>query len=403
MNDVNALWKQRVQQYVADTRKYLKYMLNDHLKIVLIFILGGAAYYYQLWLEQLPPSFPAAFVMALIMGIVLTTGGIRTFFKQADIVFLLPLEQRLKPYLMKSFFFSFTSQVYVLLITVAALAPLYVKATGQAYGSIVKVFILFLLVKLANTFMFWHMTYFEDFSARGADYAVRFALNSAFAYLLFVNAPLSFSLAVAALIASLAYYYYALTKKKPLKWEHLIELETKRMLFFYRMANLFTDVPNVKEKVVRRAYMDWLLKRIRFASSASYQYLYSRTFLRAGDYFGLVIRLTIIGGLILWNAPLQYGNMIVAAAVIYLTGFQLVPLWKHHEYKLWTSLYPIEETQREKAFLNLLQIVLSVQAVLLSLFVFPKNAVTGSAVLLMGLLFSQLFIKIYIRSKLKNL
>ncbi|HWO98798.1 MAG TPA: ABC transporter permease [Bacillus sp. (in: firmicutes)] len=403
MNDVNALWKQRVQQYVADTRKYLKYMLNDHLKIVLIFILGGAAYYYQLWLEELSPSFPAAFLMAGIMGIVLTTGGIRTFFKQADIVFLLPLEQRMIPYLIKSFFFSFTSQIYVLLITVAALAPLYVKVTGQAYGSIVKMFIFFLVVKLANAFMSWHITYFEDPSARRADYVVRFALNSVFAYLLFVNAHFPFLLTVAVLIAGLAYYYYALTKKKPLKWEHLIELETKRMMFFYRLANLFTDVPNIKEKVVRRAYMDWLLNRIPFVQSASYHYLYSRTFLRAGDYLGLVIRLTIIGGLVLWNAPLQYGNIIVAVAVIYLTGFQLIPLWKHHEYKLWVSLYPIKDTDREKAFLSLLQIILGVQAILLSLFVVLKNVFTGSVVLLIGLLFSQLFAKIYIRSKLKKM
>jgi ABC-2 type transport system permease protein len=403
MNDVNGLWKQRVEQYMADTRKYLKYMLNDHLKIVLIFILGGAAYYYQQWLETLSPSFPAALLMALLIGIVLTAGGIRTFFKQADVVYLLPLEQRLSPYLVKSFFFSLTSQVYILLMTVAALSPLYVKVTGETYGAVLTLFMLFLIIKTANAFMSWHMTYFEDRFARVMDFTVRFGLNAAFAYFLFVRASFIFPLAVAVLISGLAYYYYTLTKKKPLKWEHLIDLEAKRMQFFYRMANLFTDVPDVKEKAARRAYMDGLLKRISFAQRSSYTYLYSRTFLRAGDYFGLTVRLTVIGGFILWNAPLEYGKIVVTVVVIYLTGIQLIPLWKHHEYKLWTTLYPIGHAQREKAFLNLLQRVLSVQTVLLSMLIVPVQPIVGGAALLSGLFFSQLFSTVYTRSKIKKM
>jgi ABC-2 type transport system permease protein len=402
MNDMNTLWKQRLQQYVADTRKYLKYMLNDHLKIVLIFILGGAAYYYQLWLKGLPPSFPAAVLMAIIMGLTLTAGGVRTFLKPADIVFLLPLETRMRPYFIKSFFFSFAFQVYLLLIVTAALAPLYVKATGHTYGSILSIFFVLLTIKFVNFWMIWHMTYFEESSANWTDFLVRFALNGAFAYLLFSGAHLAFLLAVAVIILSLASYYYVITKKKPLKWEHLIDLETKRMMFFYRLANLFTDVPNIKDKVKRRAYADWMLARIPFSQSASYHFLYARTFLRAGDYAGLVVRLTVIGGIVLLAAPLQYGNIVILIITLYLTGFQLIPLWKHHAYTLWVSLYPVKEKDREQAFLALLQVILSVQTILLSLFVMFTDMAVGIAACIGGLVFSQLFVKAYVRSRIKK-
>lgn len=32
-----SIWKSRLEEHIQDTRKYLKYMFNDHLVIVLIF------------------------------------------------------------------------------------------------------------------------------------------------------------------------------------------------------------------------------------------------------------------------------------------------------------------------------------------------------------------------------
>ena len=36
MSKIDALWKQRFQQYLVDVRRYTKYILNDHIKLVLI-------------------------------------------------------------------------------------------------------------------------------------------------------------------------------------------------------------------------------------------------------------------------------------------------------------------------------------------------------------------------------
>ena len=41
-----------------------------------------------------------------------------------------------------------------------------------------------------------------------------------------------------------------------LKWDLLIAQEEKRMASFYRLANLFTDVPKLKDTVKRRKWLD---------------------------------------------------------------------------------------------------------------------------------------------------
>lgn len=41
MNNMLDIWQSRLQEHIKETRMYMKYMLNDHLVIVLIFLLPG--------------------------------------------------------------------------------------------------------------------------------------------------------------------------------------------------------------------------------------------------------------------------------------------------------------------------------------------------------------------------
>ncbi len=394
------LWKQRFQQFLTDIRKYIKYILNDHLKFVLLFALGAGAYYYQQWLETLSPSFPAALVMAVIVGLVITNSPTQTLLKRADLVFLLPMETKLRPYFKKAFAFSFIIQLYLLLLVIAALAPLYVKWSGGSYSTIFMFLLFFLGLKALNIGMSWWAVYFEEPMAKLTDFFVRLLLNGSFAYFLFVDAPLLFSVATAAIIIGLTSYYRALTAKKPLKWERLIELEEKRMGLFYRLANLFTDVPSVKERVKRRKYLDWLLTRIPFKQSATYDHLYKRTFLRTGDYLGLLVRLTVIGILLLMVTPFQYGNIVVVLLMVYATGFQTIPLWKHHRQTIWVSLYPIDETVSKKAFLSVLRQALFVQLTVFTVFLLFSNMTVAILSAVAGVAFIQVFISTYVQRKM---
>lgn len=37
MNNMSTIWQSRLEEHIKETRMYMKYMLNDHLVIVLIF------------------------------------------------------------------------------------------------------------------------------------------------------------------------------------------------------------------------------------------------------------------------------------------------------------------------------------------------------------------------------
>ncbi|MED2932042.1 ABC transporter permease, partial [Bacillus wiedmannii] len=51
-----ALWKERFRHFLKEVRTYSKYVFNDHLKFIFVFIIGAGAYYYQQWLQTLTPS-----------------------------------------------------------------------------------------------------------------------------------------------------------------------------------------------------------------------------------------------------------------------------------------------------------------------------------------------------------
>ena len=63
----------------------------------MIILIGGAGYYYSEWVKTLTPDFPRRSIMAIILGLVVTISPLTTFFREPDIVFLLPIETNLAP------------------------------------------------------------------------------------------------------------------------------------------------------------------------------------------------------------------------------------------------------------------------------------------------------------------
>jgi ABC-2 type transport system permease protein len=188
-----------------------------------------------------------------------------------------------------------------------------------------------------------------------------------------------------------------------LKWEQLIEGEEKRMANFYRLANLFTDVPKVKDTVKRRKYLDFFISKIPFLQERTYLYLFGRTFLRSSDYLGLFVRLTIIGALAIYFISFGIGQLVLALLFLYLTGFQLLPLWNHHQNKLWIDLYPVSQQDKTNSFHFLLMIILVLQSLIFALFILIKGVWLDSLLVVgVGLVFSYLFVYVYSKIRLKK-
>jgi len=397
------LWKERFGTFAKETGSYLRYIFNGHLVIVVLFLLGTAAFYYQEWIDTLQPDFPAAWIIALILAAVLTYSPIQTFLTEADKIFLLPLETRLDDYFRKSIIFSLSLQSYLLLLLLAVLMPLHVKIHGADFKSFFILLLALILIKWFNILIRWNVQYFIERNVKLTDSIIRFCINAVLLYFIFSGAQLIFAAVPIVALILLYLYYQKQAKDKGLKWEQLIEDEERRMNAFYRVANMFTDVPKLRDRTKRRKWLDWLVNIIPYKQDLAFSHLYLRTFARSGDYFGLLVRLTLIGGAALYFLSYGPGQILFALLFMYLTGFQLLPLWNHHQNKLWVSLYPVPENARKKSFTSLLLGIMIFQAAVFAGTVLIKGEWLSAAIVLAsGIAFSLFFVYFYSQSKLKS-
>jgi ABC-2 type transport system permease protein len=400
MFNAHELWKERFALFVKETGRYLRYIFNGHLVIVFLFLLGTAGFYYQEWIKTLDPEFPAAVIMAVFLAFMLTYSPTLTFLSEADKIFLLPLETKLGDYFKRGMILSLVLQSYLLLIFLALFMPMYVKVTGTSFRLFIPFLVVLVILKAINLFIRWKVEYDIDSSTHKVDSVVRFFVNGVLLYLLFAEASFLLIGVPAVLLVLYAIFYNRQTKDKGLKWEHLIEQEEKRMGAFYRIANLFTDVPKLKDRVKRRKWLDIFLGNVTFGQKNTFSHIYLRTFFRSGDYFGLFLRLTIIGALGIYFLTYGPGQTILALLFLYLTGFQLLPLWNHHQHKLWLDLYPVGTAAKEKSFTKLLTIIMFIQTVVFGLVILVKqNPLTAGSTVILGLLFTFAFVHLYSKKR----
>ncbi|MDA2246771.1 ABC transporter permease EcsB [Bacillus cereus] len=398
-----ALWKERFRHFLKEVRTYSKYVFNDHLKFIFVFIIGAGAYYYQQWLQTLTTSFPTALVMAVLIGLVLTAGSIQTLLKEADLVYLLPVEEKLKPYFTKAFLFTFMIQLYIIAIVAAALAPLYFQQMKQTGAGYIWIVLAFVIVKAWNLFVAWEKSFLTDQNIQRADWFIRFILNGLFVYFLVERTSVLFIGGIVLLMMLYLAIMHQMVKGKPLNWEYLISEEGKKMMLLYRIANMFVDVPALKERVARRKWLDFILSMI--GEKRTYLYLYTRTFLRSGNYFGLYVRLLALGGVILYFIPFLYGRFIVSLIFLYLIGYQLLTLWKHHRMKIWLDLYPVGGEEKKKDFLTLLNAILITGSVIFTIIfaLATKDFMMTGILLIVSILFSIGFVYQYGAKRIERL
>ena len=364
-------------------------------------MIGAAGFFYQNWINGLQPDFPVEWIMAAVTALFLTYSPVYNFLLEADKVFLLPLETKMRSYFYRSGLVSLAFQAYILLLVLVVLMPMYAHVNRMGFRLFLPFFVGVVVLKAWNLAVVWRIQYELDRAVHYWDRAVRFLFNVIFTFLLFKQANFSFLLTLAALLFFYYYFFKFRTKERGLKWDVLIHDEEKRMNSFYRLANLFTDVPMLKETVKRRKWLDFLLSRISFSQQQTYLFLFSRTFLRSGDYLGLFLRLTVIGGLALYFLSFGVLQIVLALLFMYLTGFQLLPLWMHHQHKLWVDLYPVATKYKANAFSTLLSTLLGLQTLLFAVLISLKGDwLAAGTELIAGLGFVWFFVFVYSKGRL---
>lgn len=209
---------------------------------------------------------------------------------------------------------------------------------------------------------------------------------------------------ITTLLFTLVFLYdlYVSRKQAGIVWDLLVEKDRSRMQSFYRLANMFTDVPHLRNQVKSRHWLVSLVSKVPFANKHTFDYLYRITFVRSGDYLGMYIRLIVIGGLFIYYVPNIWMKLIFALLFLYLSSFQMMTLYHHHRTIMWLDLYPVDLEIRQKSLVKLLFQLTFIQTVIFALlFLWMGEFVGVLAVLVVGTIFNYLFINGYVKKKMK--
>lgn len=401
MFDSHDLFKTRLSDHIKELNRYLRYIFNGHLAVVLFFLISAIAVYYQQWLAQLPDDFPSAWIIGIVFGLLVSYAPISTLLQEPDVVFLIPAEHKMNAYFRNALVYSFVSQLLVLLFVVAALSPLYFHSFPNRGGSTYLLILLLILVfKGWNLITNWWLLKIRDQNIRWMDQVVRLLLNCATFFFL-IRGEILLALITTVLLIGLFYYVFSQSRKQAsIAWDILVEKDQNRMQLFYRMANIFTDVPHLKSRMKKRRWLVSIVSKLPFEKKRTYDYLYRITFIRSGDYLGMYIRLIIIGGLAIYLVPNEWMKIIFALLFIYMSCFQMMTLYQHYRTNMWLDLYPVEQSVRRQAVTKWLFQLTFIQTILFTVVFLVMQIYIGALLtLLAGTLFTIIFVNGYVKSK----
>ena len=338
---MNEIFKKRRKLWYQQNIKYLRYVFNDHFVLFLMILLGALVVQYVNFLQVHHLNLWGKIILVVFVSLLSQVlGRLATFIEAPDKVFLLTKELEVRAYLIKCLIRSLILPAIVSGLLVLIAAPL------------LKFNPIFLIL--------W------------------------FLVLVGIKAGL------------LAYQIWRFQNSGLLDWSGLIDLEEARKTGTLRLFSLFTNVKGLKSHSHRRKYLDFLLTKTK----RTYEYLFTRSFLRSGDYLGLTIRLLILS--ILSMIFVKNGIVAIVMVVVfnYLLIFQLLSLQTAFDYQLLTRIYPLKKAAktaglrmiifRVMMFVTIVELVLSL--------IFVRPFFLTRVILLVNFLLT----KFYVRFRLKN-
>ena len=387
MMQLQTLWKERAGAFWNIAMRYFRLIGNSSFLFTLVLTLIFGAYYYSEILKVLPESFPGVAVITVIAAIVLIRTPLRFFLSEADLVFMLPAENRLQGYFRKSLIYSFALQVFTTVVVMTILAPLYQHEMAAGTGYYVFVICVLIVLKGANVIMKWMELHLPAHHSAFVYILTRFAVTIIFTYLLLIQAQWFFvALAAVLFVVTFFLMFLPLQRKYAIKWEKLLAMDEQQSMKFYRTANLFTDVPKLKQSVKQRRLLSSLGEKL-LPSNSVHATLYQKAFIRSNEYFGIYFRLWLLGLAVIAFVPGLLGKVIGVALIIYLTATQLRTLYPHYQAHVMVKLYPLSDDEQGKAFRHMLLRLLGAQAVTFAAlsFILSLDVIVFLSVLLAGI------------------
>ncbi|MCJ1750145.1 ABC transporter permease [Mammaliicoccus sciuri] len=366
MNDVNTLYKVRQREEVLEKMNYNKFIFNGHFLIFITIMIGAFALGYSNWLKDIPQNINYRLIFSVILSIC-SIFPMRTFFREADKLYLLPFEKHLTLYIRKALTYSYFNRLYLPVVILVIGLPLFYQLMGGKFYLYITVMILSFIFPILGLMMKWFWLKY-GLEIWGINVLLFIVYASGYYTTLKVGA-LSGLLSIVVLIA-LIILLENINRGTFYQWETLIAIEHNHKMNYYKFVNMFTDVKVLNERTVRRRYLDVFLKvpsPKKFNQNYMYKFLFVRSFARGKDAFFIVLRLLIIGLVLIWWIDQPVISAILGALIMYLLILQLSQFYKQQAYGLWPQVWPVSEGQVVKGYHQFLINIMIVLGIILSI------------------------------------
>ena len=375
MSNIENIFSDRRKKEQELKLTYSKYIFNSHLIMFLIIVLGAVLINYSKWLAiaSKVELYSVLIAATLAFSYYLVSTKIKTYIKEADAVFLLPLEKYYRKVGLKTVINSTVVHIITVIIFYFATKPI-----TNLIGNIDRLSIIMLLIVIiwnnllkylqvihykevvwsklllfVVIFMQLLVIFFDDIAIR-IIYLISIIVLAAFTYYIMKNAGNKLNAKD--------------QEKYVVNWNQAADYDKHRIESYLKFVNMFVDVPLSGVKVARRKYFDILLPKLtkdNFKKENSFKYYYYRVFLRQENTVYLALRLMLLAALVIFSFKNTYVSGLAIISYSYLTIIQLVPLYKQMSNNIWHSILPVSEDIKIKSYKQLLTSVMIVTTLLL--------------------------------------
>ena len=375
MSNIENIFSDRRKKEQELKLTYSKYIFNSHLIMFLIIVLGAVLINYSKWLAiaSKVELYSVLIAATLAFSYYLVSSKIKTHIKEADAVFLLPLEKHYRKVGLKTVINSTVVHIITVIIFYFATKPI-----TNLIGNIdrLSIFMLLIVIIWNNLLKYLQVIHYKEvvwsklllFVVIFMQLLEVFFENTAIRVIYFIS------------IMVLAVFTLHIMKnagnklnakdqeKYVVNWNQAADYDKHRIESYLKFVNMFVDVPLSGVKVARRKYFDILLPKLtkdNFKKENSFKYYYYRVFLRQENTVYLALRLMLLDVLVIFSFKNTYVSGLAIISYSYLTIIQLVPLYKQMSNNIWHSILPVSEDIKIKSYKQLLTSVMIVTTLLL--------------------------------------
>lgn len=391
------LAQKRLRQNLKQSLKYLTLVFNDFFILAIIFLFGALMFWYAQSMKTMPAHLwfyrP---LVGIILWLPLLTGRLATLFQEADQQFLFTQDEQVPQYLTAMYRYSLLLPWLLEILLLGIVAPFVTIKSGMIPGDYLLYALGLLIIKGTELLLEAKNLYF------GKRCSVW--LLDLFALLLAILGsywPIVM-LVIAIAGECLAFSLYKKQQRQLFDWRYAIAQEQARKDRVYSLYSMFTDVKERQVAIRRRKYLDFLLPK-SLAKENPNRFLYRRSLLRNPEYLNLLVRMTAFAVLVSWLVQDWRWAAGLAALVIFLTVYQLLPMATEYDANIMYRVYPIVRQGRGQDLVHVLNLGLLLQWLLISLcwlLVLPINLNLAYAIV--GLLVFVLLVnRLYLPYKVK--